>query len=458
MDLQAIYSALPIPLKQLAVAVRGYQYRRRRYGPVFRSHLHLLESSQYWPLNQFLDYQASELYRLIDEARAFTHAYRDLPRFSSSELRAMLEAHRFDGIPLLNKADFRSRLPLYRNLSRSAASTGRTSGTTGSPMRHERDLESLQRTFAYIAQQRAWVGLAPFSRSVRLSGKPIVPGRRSRPPFWMYNPAENQLLLSIYHLRHDTAESIRRKLLSYRPELLDGYPSAILELGALLGPHTRSLPLRAIITTAETLDDHTRERLRDIFNVPIVDYYAASEGVPLIQQCELGNYHIRPESGIFEVHDDQGNEVGPGEIGELVVTSFCNFRTPLIRYRTGDFVQKANAGERCECQRTLPVIKRIIGRKEDAIITRDGRRLTMFARVVTPVEGIELCQIIQESPDIFTFRIVRRTDTSPEQIERALRESIKERLGYLPQLKLDYVKEIPRGPNGKFRQVVRLFS
>src|SRR5690606_41042595 len=92
-----------------------------------------------------------------------------------------------------------------------------------------------------------------------------------------------------------TAGPIADKLHRFRPELIDGYPSAILELGRILGPRARIPSLKAIITTAETLHDSDRELLTKMFDVPVLDYYAASEGVPLLQQCEKGSYHIRPE-------------------------------------------------------------------------------------------------------------------------------------------------------------------
>src|SRR5690606_37348639 len=179
--------------------------------------------------------------------------------------------------------------------------------------------------------------------------------------------------------------------------------------------------LKGIITTAETLDDGMRATLTDLYGCPVLDYYAASEGVPFIQECERGRYHIRPESGIFEFHDEHGKEVGPGETGELVVTSFCNFRTPLIRYRTGDLATKASLEVSCACGRSLPLAKAILGRKEDSILTRDGRTLSFFAhRVLTPLQGIRAAQIVQRSPDDFTVNLVPEADKVTPELSAAI--------------------------------------
>ena len=72
-----------------------------------------------------------------------------------------------------------------------------------------------------------------------------------------------------------------------------------------------------------------------------MDYYAASEGVPFIQQCPQGKYHVRWQSGIFEIRNDGG--VARAGTGELVCTSFVQDRTPLIRYSTGDLVEEKAA-------------------------------------------------------------------------------------------------------------------
>lgn len=453
-----IYSKLPISARQLAITLVGYKNRRIRYGKHYREQRALLERSQYWSESEMLEYQTDQLARLLYEARTFTPAYRELPHLTRDELRVMIARHDFSALPILEKSDLRAATDQYRNRSRDAASVGRTSGTTGSPMRTERDRESVERTFAFIVQHRGWLGLTEQSRSVRLSGRLVVPVERQKPPFWMMNRAENQLLLSTYHLSERYADAIREKLERFQPEVIDGYPSAIIELGKLLGPAARFPSLKGIITTAETLDDGMRATLTDLYGCPVLDYYAASEGVPFVQECERGRYHIRPESGIFEFHDEHGKEVGPGETGELVVTSFCNFRTPLIRYRTGDLATRSTSGLTCECGRTLPVVHKIVGRREATALTTDGREIGLFAhRVLTPLSGIKASQIVQLAPDKFTVSVVPERGVSMEDISISVLDSLENVLGYRPNVEFIKVEQVPRGPNGKQTAFIRKF-
>ena len=60
--------------------------------------------------------------------------------------------------------------------------------------------------------------------------------------------------------------------------------------------------------------------------------------------------------------------VGPGEIGELVVTSLRKEAAPLIRYRTRDLTRMLPGA--CPCGCTMPRHDHIMGRSDDMIIFR----------------------------------------------------------------------------------------
>jgi phenylacetate-coenzyme A ligase PaaK-like adenylate-forming protein len=74
---------------------------------------------------------------------------------------------------------------------------------------------------------------------------------------------------------------------------------------------------------------------------------------------------------LVEIIKETGEPCRAGEIGELVVTPLYNYTTPLIRYRSGDFVEK---GPACPCGRSLPTIARVVGRREHMFSFPDGRR------------------------------------------------------------------------------------
>jgi len=81
-----------------------------------------------------------------------------------------------------------------------------------------------------------------------------------------------------------------------------------------------------------------------------------------------GRLHVWEDAFILEVLDSRGEQCGPGEKGELVLTTLCKEAMPLIRYRTGDITMLMD-GE-CECGRTARKITKFYGRADDMLIIR----------------------------------------------------------------------------------------
>jgi phenylacetate-CoA ligase len=280
-------------------------------------------------------------------------------------------------------------------------------------------------------------------------------GKRQRKP-WLFNAAENQLFLSSYHLDDVHGPAIAEQLGRFRPVLLDGYPSGILETLRVLRRQRLNLDsLRAIITTAETLHPDTREELSALSGVPVMDYYAASEGVPFIQQCPYGTYHVRWQSGIFEI--DDGSVIGFEGDGELICTSFVQDRTPLIRYRTGDFVKGLclTPASRCECGLSTPTVEGVQGRVEDLVHTPDGRTLGMFTyRTLKFIDGLGETQVIQHDYSDFEVNSTVRESRDLKALADQIKTSFERTLGYQISLRFNLVQQLPKGANGKVRLVI----
>jgi phenylacetate-CoA ligase len=63
--------------------------------------------------------------------------------------------------------------------------------------------------------------------------------------------------------------------------------------------------------------------------------------------------------------------VGPGEVGEVVITTLDKQASPLLRWRTHDLVRRAERPYACPCGRkAFPLIGRLIGRSDDMLKVR----------------------------------------------------------------------------------------
>ncbi len=150
------------------------------------------------------------------------------------------------------------------------------------------------------------------------------------------------------------------------------YALRIKEVAENIGIDPKSLPLRIGCFGAEPWSNNTRKRLEDAFDIKAYDSYGLSEmnGPGVAFECEEQNgLHIWFDHYFVEVVDENGEAVGEGEKGELVLTSLTKEAMPLIRYKTGDITYLMDY-ERCSCGRTHPKISRILGRADDMIVVR----------------------------------------------------------------------------------------
>ncbi len=150
-------------------------------------------------------------------------------------------------------------------------------------------------------------------------------------------------------------------LLRERPDYLISLPSNLLVLARLCLEQGVALPgLQQVMTVGEPVTAALRDLVRQAWDVPLKDSYSCEEAGYLAMQCpEHEVLHVQSENLLLEVVGDDGRPCGPGEVGQVLVTSLHNFATPLIRYALGDL---AEVGAPCACGRGLPVIARVLGR------------------------------------------------------------------------------------------------
>jgi phenylacetate-CoA ligase len=129
----------------------------------------------------------------------------------------------------------------------------------------------------------------------------------------------------------------------------------------------------------------------------------------------------------------------------VVVTPLYGYATPLLRYRSGDFVV---AGPACGCGRVLPTIASIAGRREH-MFTRPGE-----APGLPKIDRFRLLQIMghdewllaQLSEEDIEFRYTGSLTGSQEQ---AIGEHLDEVLGGRFRSRFRNVDALPLTSGGK---------
>ena len=454
----------PYPLQVLIVSCIGIYNRIKRNRGSFKVHYENSKRLWYADLPAIYQYQRAQLEELLLEAVTYSPWYRE----KAAENNITVEDIKADPyaaisrFPILTKEERREFPDKLSNTkpSRETYSKGYTSGTSGSPTINLLDKESTHLSFAQWRRYYLTIGLPERKlKSVRFSGKILVAPFRTKPPFWIYNFIEKQLLMSSYHLTDENMAHYVKKLNRFKPELIEGYPSAIYVLSNYIKRSglTLDFKLFAISTTAETLLESQRELIEEVFNCKVINFYASSEGGPLITECKNGNLHLNIDSGIFEFHKLNNGLEEEGEFAELVVTSLRQFKIPLIRYALKDIVELQDNEIPCGCGCKMPMVKQIIGREDDLLWTRERGFVGRMDTAFKGLKHIVKSQIVQKTPKLLeVYSIV--DNHYNKKIEEAFNKNLHERLGQSIVIKFHYVDNISLGNAGKFDAVKREFS
>ena len=454
-----LYDWSPVAVQSLLLSAFSSRLSRKRYGGRFPEFRDLLEESQWWEPDRMRAWQEERLRQVL------IHAYEHVPYYRETFRHHGYDPARFQGLedllklPVLGRDVVKHRAAELKSRAfrADALTEGHTSGTTGSPITVFFDADMIAMNYAVMDRQYRWAGLRmekDGDRVAVLRGNVIVPLEQKRPPFWRHNRALNQLVFSSFHLAPRNLGEYLGALQAFQPAVLDGYPSSLYVLAKLLLNQGERLPLKAAITSSETLYDFQREAIEAAFQCRVFDYYAAAERVIFSVECDQhSGHHLCEEYGITELLDDQDRPVATGDEGFMVGTTLHNLGMPLIRYRTTD--RAARKTTHCGCGRPLPLMEDVTTKAEDVLRLRDGRLISpsVLTHPFKPLDSIEGSQLVQTDLDRLLIRIVPGGAFGEADRQHLVRE-LKARLGEDMRIDIELVDELPRTSRGKFKWVI----
>ena len=455
----AVYRVAPVWCQNLMLTGFATLLERERYGGRYAEFRDLLARTERLSAEELGAYQDERLREIV------SHAYRTVPyyrrRFDERKLTPQDIRGRQDlaKIPLLTRDDIRTNFEALRStdVPPRAMRTGHTSGTTGTPLTIGYDRDTVWMTYAVFDRHYRWAGLRMGRDGDRIAvarGNVIVPLDQRQPPFWRHNRRQRQLLLSSFHLSKANLPAYFEALAAFQPAVLDGYPSTLYILAKHLLSRGERFPLRAAVTSSETLYDFQRSAIEQAFQCRVFDYFALAERAVFSNECERHEgHHIAMEYGLAEVVDDEGNPVPRGTNGRLVGTTLHNQAMPLLRYVTNDTTELLE--RTCGCGRQLELMADVTTKAEDVLTLKDGRLISpsVLTHPFKPLESIEGSQIVQKAPDYVIIRIVAGPHYDTALNDHLVRE-FKSRLGDDVRIEVAMVKELEHSRNGKFKWVI----
>ncbi len=217
-----------------------------------------------------------------------------------------------------------------------------------------------------------------------------------------------------------------RRLQTFRPNIVIGYPSALKILAELVRSGELDLRLIRVISCGEPLGKRLRRSLEAVFHVRIVNFYGASESLALGVESD-------PRSGLY-LFDDL-NVIEARNDG-VYLTCLYNFAQPLIRYRLSDRLSLRAPDKQYPFTRAVS----LLGRNEDLLWFENnaGEREFLHPLAVEGfcIEGLLDYQFRQTGNDSFEMLAETAKNASRETIRAEMRKQVG---GILSEKGLDYV-------------------
>lgn len=213
-------------------------------------------------------------------------------------------------------------------------------------------------------------------------------------------------------------------------------PTYAIRLGETAQAHgLRNSPVKTIIVAGEPGGSiqAVRSRIESLWpGARVFDHHGMTEIGPVTYECpaQAGVLHVIENSYFAEVIDVNGDPVGYGEMGELVLSNLRRDGMPLLRYRTGDLVKASKA--KCVCGRhEMSLMGGILGRADDMIIVRG---VNIFPGAIDEVvrqfdDVIEYCVEVDSRGALPELRLkIEAMPTICFQLEDALRAAFALRI------------------------------
>lgn len=421
-------------------------------NPDYCAWLRFLEETESWSAEQIAQYQAEQIARVVEHAYRNTTGYRRMMDEAGVSPQSVRSAEDLRKLPFTTKEDLRDRLDEL-----SAPWPGReyvtTGGSTGIPTGMYRDRVSFARELASKAHQYHRVGWKEGDKQIVFRGL-LIP----TPDRMEFVSKFNELRCSTYDFVPEQMEVYRRRAMEYRPEWIRCYPSSGYLFARFLRDSGGDFPqVKGILCSSEHLYDFQKELLQEVFRARIFVHYGHYEMAVLAGYCEHEDtYHVLPQYGYAELVSRDGRPVRtPGEIGEIVGTSFIMYATPFIRYRTQDLAVFKGWG--CSsCGRPYQIWERIEGRLQELIVTKSGRYLStsMLNMHDGFYDRIKQFQFVQTEPGKIVFYFVPK-DTFSEETRREMERKLLERCLHDIDLTMEAVTDIPPTKRGKHQLLVQ---
>ena len=335
-----------------------------------------------------------------------------------------------------------------------------TSGSTGQPLTYYLAIWENEFRKAKLLRANICCGQRPRDRWVVITS-PFYAQRSSMARTQRFLRIFTPFTASVFDSTSEQISFINR----IKPEVLEGYSSSLFLIAKEIeNTGCEIWKPRIVIGGADLLGDYEKSLIEKSFNTSFYDQYAINELEALAWQCkEKNEYHIDADTIIMEFLDADGEQVAPGESGEIVCTSLFNYAMPFIRYAVGDVGTPSNETD-CSCGRTFPLMKLLEGRRDSFISLPNRKPVSpqLFIIIMKEFKFFNLIDrycIVQKKMDLIRFylKIKKGVAISRRLLKSELINHFRRALkitGDELTFEVEFVDELPLSKGGKLATVI----
>lgn len=335
----------------------------------------LMSKAEHFSEAQLLELQNQRLQALINHCYAHVPYYKSL--FDSLGLKPEDIKTRDDlkKLPVLTKQMVREHYDelIADNISEYKAQNGSTGGSTGTPLKFKKDVQTWNMAWASSFRAWEWYGYHLGEKMFTLGGNSLVKKTRGVSAKDIFDKViMRNLKRSSGDVSDEAMQGHYEAFMQYKPVAMRGYASSMVIFARYIEKNNLPVkPLKVILTTGEILMPEYREVLERVFQCKVYDEYGAGDGGVDAHECLLQQgLHLSEERCVVEITDKEGNVLPDGQTGFVCATDLGNYAFPFLRYHVGDMAYIKPG--KCACGRVSHVLGQVMGRAGKLLYNKQG--------------------------------------------------------------------------------------
>ncbi len=440
-----LYKHLPIYFQNLYVRSENKKVKKERYGEIYAELLRELASKRADEFGEAVQWK--EIHKLLKHSIEHSPFYRKF--YKGINVEALKGLSDLPKLPVVEREAIHQNIQMMHAADDSAAAVAHEIDREGIPLKFLLTKEDIQKRNAFMDffKQQNGADSKGLKQAIFTSRK-IVPEAQEKKIYWRDNRPEKIRLYSNYYCTNGNAEVYIRNLNDFQPALIIGTAPILYKLAAFLNEAQEKLasPPQALFLQGGLMEAAQRKEIEKAFGCPVRNLFLPSYEFPVMSECEAGKFHVHPKAGIIELAED----------GEMIVTNFMSYGTPIIRCRTGEYAEVKDAESPCACGSTQPVIKSRKDPDSSRLRTADNAKVDIPQLDETGHElsdGIKKIHFFQHKKEAIEV-FVEAGESYTNELTETIHQNLQSAFSQDTKFNIRVVEEMPRSLKDDFQLVI----